>query len=103
MLKGLYPIPGNISGVKEMDYFKRQIGSLQPDGSYALSSGDNSLVTSILSAGTFVGALFAGAVANKIGRRFGIMAYLVLFCIGVGLQTGGKTLPVFVVGRRPLF
>ncbi|GAA5996172.1 hypothetical protein JCM5350_000491 [Sporobolomyces pararoseus] len=90
---------GNISGVKEMDYFKRQIGSLQPDGSYALSSGDNSLVTSILSAGTFVGALFAGAVANKIGRRFGIMAYLVLFCIGVGLQTGGKSLSIFVVGR----
>ncbi|GAA5837734.1 hypothetical protein JCM3766R1_000568 [Sporobolomyces carnicolor] len=90
---------GNISGVKEMAYFKRQMGRLQPDGSYALTSGDNSLITSILSAGTFVGALAAAPIANKLGRRYGIMCYLVLFAIGVGMQTGGTTLPVFVVGR----
>ncbi|GAA6059048.1 hypothetical protein JCM10212_001273 [Sporobolomyces blumeae] len=90
---------GNISGVKEMPYFQRQMGNLQPDGTYALSSGDNSLITSILSAGTFVGALCASPLGNTLGRRFGIIAGLVLFCIGVGLQTGGKDLAIFVVGR----
>jgi len=90
---------GNISGVKEMAYFTRQMGDLQPDGTYALSSGDNSLITSILSAGTFVGALGAAPIGNKLGRRYGIMAYLVLFCIGVACQTGGTDLTTFVIGR----
>jgi MFS family permease len=74
-----------------MAYFKRQIGQQQPDGSYALSSGDNSLITSILSAGTFFGALGAAPIANKLGRRYGIMVYLILFSIGVGMQTGGTS------------
>ena len=38
-----------------MDSWLRIFGTLQPDGTYLLSSGDNSLVTSILSAGTFCG------------------------------------------------
>jgi hypothetical protein len=46
---------GYISGVKEMNAWVRIFGKLQADGTYALSSGTNSLVTSILSAGTFVG------------------------------------------------
>lgn len=46
---------GYISGVKEMDGWLEIFGDLQPDGRYRISSGTNSLVTSILSAGTFVG------------------------------------------------
>ncbi|GAA5962209.1 hypothetical protein JCM21900_002310 [Sporobolomyces salmonicolor] len=90
---------GNISGVKEMAYFNKLIGHQQADGTYALTSGQNSLVTSILSAGTFVGALGAYPAGDRLGRRYGIMAYLVLFAIGVACQTGATTLPTFVVGR----
>jgi len=46
---------GYISGVKEMPAWLEIFGELQPDGAYRISSGTNSLVTSILSAGTFVG------------------------------------------------
>lgn len=91
---------GYISGVKEMPAWLRYVaGDLQPDGTYTLSSGNNSLVTSILSAGTFCGALLAFPAGDILGRRFGIISFLCLFFIGVALQTGGDNLSTFVVGR----
>ncbi|GAA5836437.1 hypothetical protein JCM3766R1_001595 [Sporobolomyces carnicolor] len=90
---------GYISGVKEMDSWLRIFGTLQPDGTYLLSSGDNSLVTSILSAGTFCGALLAFPAGDMLGRRFGIISFLCLFFIGVALQTAAKNIATFVVGR----
>ncbi|GAA5936358.1 sugar porter family MFS transporter [Sporobolomyces koalae] len=90
---------GYISGVKEMPAWREIFGELQPDGAYRISSGTNSLVTSILSAGTFVGALLASPTGEYLGRRWGIICYLLVFCLGVALQTGGKTIPIFVVGR----
>ncbi|GAA6064441.1 hypothetical protein JCM10212_000140 [Sporobolomyces blumeae] len=90
---------GYISGVKEMQGWLEIFGDQQPDGTFTLSSGTNSLVTSILSAGTFVGALLAYPVGDFLGRRMGVIAYLVLFCLGVALQTGGTTIPTFVIGR----
>ncbi|SCZ97155.1 BZ3500_MvSof-1268-A1-R1_Chr4-2g07027 [Microbotryum saponariae] len=94
---------GNISGVKAMPYWLTLFGDFHPENSpdqrFVLSSGHDSLITSILSAGTFVGALGAFPVGDRLGRRWGIIAYLVLFCIGVALQTGGKSLTPFVIGR----
>ncbi|GAA5971626.1 hypothetical protein JCM8115_005885 [Rhodotorula mucilaginosa] len=92
---------GNISGVKEMPYFLQHFGDVDPSSpnGYSLPTGRDSLITSILSAGTFVGALCAYPVGDFLGRRYGIMVFLVFFCIGVGLQTGCTTLAPFVVGR----
>ncbi|GAA5965299.1 hypothetical protein JCM3765_007155 [Sporobolomyces pararoseus] len=90
---------GYISGVKEMDGWLEIFGDLQPDGSYTITSGTDSLVTSILSAGTFCGALLAAPIGDFLGRRIGVIAYLVVFCLGVALQTGGTTIPTFVLGR----
>ncbi|KAL8292787.1 hypothetical protein RQP46_001399 [Phenoliferia psychrophenolica] len=52
------------------------------EGIPTLSSGRDSLITSILSAGTFCGALLAYPVGDWAGRRYGICLYLILFCIG---------------------
>ncbi|BGP63347.1 hypothetical protein NBRC10512_007497 [Rhodotorula toruloides] len=92
---------GYIAGVKEMNTWLRIFGDGPPDanGIPTLSSGRDSLVTSILSAGTFFGALGAYPVGDTLGRRFGICAYLILFCIGVACQTGAKNIATFVVGR----
>ncbi|BGP57312.1 hypothetical protein JCM8202_001686 [Rhodotorula sphaerocarpa] len=94
---------GNISGVKEMPYFLRLFGYACPTvadpGKFCLSTQRSSLITSILSAGTFFGALAAFPVGDFLGRRYGIICFLVLFCIGVACQTGGRTLAPFVVGR----
>ncbi|GAA6040071.1 hypothetical protein JCM8097_004766 [Rhodosporidiobolus ruineniae] len=92
---------GYISGVKEMPYWLSVFG--QDDGTgtgtYTLPSGRASLVTSILSAGTFFGALAAHPIGDRLGRRWGIQVFLVAFYIGVALQTGCKSIAGFAVGR----
>lgn len=58
-----------------------------------------SLIVSILSAGTFFGALIAGDVADFIGRRSTVIAGCIIFIIGVILQVASSTIPLLVVGR----
>lgn len=63
-------------------------------------SGEISLIVSILSVGTFVGALMAGIVADKLGRKWGIIASAMIpFNLGVALQTGAFTKSTFIAGR----
>lgn len=44
-------------------------------------------------------SLAAYPAGDFLGRRFGIIAFLALFCIGVACQTAAKDLATFVVGR----
>jgi MFS family permease len=50
-------------------------------------------------AGTFFGALGAAPVADRIGRRFSLIASCWVFIFGVILQTAATSLPLFVAGR----
>jgi len=90
---------GYISGTKEMPYWARLFGEPTSDGKYALSTANDSLVTSILSAGTFTGALLAYPFGDRLGRRWGVIIACAIFCLGVALQTASTTIPVFAVGR----
>jgi sugar porter (SP) family MFS transporter len=58
-----------------------------------------SLITSILSCGTFFGALFAGSLADWIGRRPTIIAGCMVFSTGVILQVASTTVNLLVPGR----
>lgn len=51
-----------------------------------ISTSRQSLVVSILSAGTFFGALLAAPVADKMGRRTGIIFSCLVFSIGIAMQ-----------------
>ncbi|ELU43663.1 sugar (and other) transporter domain-containing protein [Rhizoctonia solani AG-1 IA] len=90
---------GVISGIKEMDDWLRTFGHQTATGKYAITTGQESLVVSILSAGTFVGALLAAPVGDFIGRKWGVVFSTLIFSIGVALQTGTLNMDVFVVGR----
>lgn len=57
------------------------------------------MITSILSAGTFFGAIIAGDLADWIGRRTTIIAGCGVFIVGVILQTASTSMPLLVVGR----
>jgi SP family sugar:H+ symporter-like MFS transporter len=73
----------------------------QPDlgiNGHYLPSNDKSLVVSILSAGTFFGALIAFPLGDILGRKYGLIASCVIFCLGVGLQLD-TSWAVFVVGK----
>ncbi|THC91479.1 hypothetical protein EYZ11_009062 [Aspergillus tanneri] len=85
---------GYINGVMGMKYFIHEF-----EGLYFLPSWKKSLITSILSAGTFFGALIAGDLADWFGRRTTIISGCGVFILGVALQTASSSVPLLVVGR----
>ncbi|KAG6850557.1 hypothetical protein H0H93_011756 [Arthromyces matolae] len=92
---------GVINGVKEMKDWLRTFGYPDPSAKsgYAISSSNESLVVSILSAGTFFGALLGAPMADYVGRKWGIVLACLVFSIGVAMQTAATAIPLFVVGR----
>ena len=101
---------GYINGVQGMNVFITQYTGMQPPApgaspaqkdAFTLPSWEKSLITSILSAGTFFGAIIAGDLADWMGRRFTVVAGCVVFIVGVILQTAshGPNLGLIVAGR----
>lgn len=89
-----------ISGVKELPAWLERFGYLDVDtGVYMLSTSNESLVVSILSAGTFFGSLTSGIFADGFGRRLGLIGSSLIFSAGVAIQTGASGIPMFAVGR----
>jgi MFS family permease len=61
-------------------------GNVCPNGlasdTCAISSSNTSLIVSILSAGTFFGALIAGDLSDMIGRKWTIVLGCLIYIIG---------------------
>lgn len=75
-----------------MDYWEQEFGN--PDATRI------SLIVSILSVGTFVGALLAGLLADLTGRKWGIiLSAMIPFNLGVALQTAATEQTMFILGR----
>ncbi|TFY82836.1 hypothetical protein EWM64_g1179 [Hericium alpestre] len=95
---------GTIAGIQAMPNWLETFGhqvpvsTTNPSG-YAITSSQQSLVVSILSAGTFFGALFGAPVGDIIGRKWGIILSCLVFSIGVAMQTASTAMALFVVGR----
>jgi MFS family permease len=98
---------GWMSGVLAMPYFITQYtGLTEPPASdtaatdaFHLTAQDQSLTTSILSAGTFFGAIISGDVADFIGRRVTIILGCGIFTIGCILEIASTSLGLMVPGR----
>jgi sugar porter (SP) family MFS transporter len=94
---------GYINGVMGMSYFIQQFEGLDPKttptAQFFIPSWKKSLITSILSAGTFFGALIAGDLADWYGRRTTIIAGCVIFIVGVVLQAASASVGLLVAGR----
>lgn len=99
---------GYISGVIGMNYFIHLYTGIPipPDSAsqaikdaFSLPAWEKSLIVSILSAGTFFGALIAGDLADWFGRRSTIILGCIVFLVGVILQTASKTLALLATGR----
>ncbi|KAG2034682.1 monosaccharide importer [Suillus americanus] len=95
---------GTIGGVIAMPDWLTTFGVYDPSASttpgvdYYLPTAHKSLVVSILSAGTFFGALLAFPMADIVGRKWGIIASCGVFSLGVGLQLDTHWV-TFVIGR----
>ncbi|KAL8277843.1 hypothetical protein RQP46_009662 [Phenoliferia psychrophenolica] len=91
---------GVISGCLIMPDFQQRFGEAVPGGGYILSPVRQSEITSLLSAGTFVGALAQAFTADSMGRKGSVLFWSVIFTIGVTIQTATVTsLPQLLFGR----
>ena len=84
-----------------MKYWRDQFstGYRNALGQLDVSANQSSMIVSLLSAGTFFGALTAAPAGDFLGRRYGLMASTVVFTLGVILQTAADAIPMFVAGR----
>ena len=92
---------GTISGILAMGYWKTlfSTGYVDTNGDPDVSPSQSSAIVSILSAGTFFGALSSPFLADHIGRRLGLIISTLVFILGVILQTAATALPLFLAGR----
>ncbi|WRT66036.1 uncharacterized protein IL334_002987 [Kwoniella shivajii] len=70
----------------ETPVFVRQFGDSNGDGTYSISSGDQSLWVSIIQVGEVFGSLAAGPIGDYAGRKGGLLSAIILLAIGVVLQ-----------------
>ncbi|KAI9680152.1 MAG: High-affinity glucose transporter rgt2 [Trizodia sp. TS-e1964] len=92
---------GTIGGIIGMKYWKDNFstGYINSKGELDVDQSQTSEIVSILSAGTFFGALAASPMGDIVGRRLGLICSTGVFTIGVILQTAATAIPLFVAGR----
>ncbi|KAL8732614.1 MAG: hypothetical protein Q9166_002589 [cf. Caloplaca sp. 2 TL-2023] len=93
---------GTIGGILAMPYWRETFSTgyrNTEDGLPDVSPSQSSTIVSLLSAGTFFGALAAAPMADLLGRRLGMIASTAVFTLGVILQTAATAIPLFVAGR----
>jgi SP family sugar:H+ symporter-like MFS transporter len=84
-----------------MSYWQDEFstGFRDPKGHLNITASQQSEIVSILSAGTFFGALLAAPIADRLGRRLALIVSSFVFIFGVILQTASTEIPMFVAGR----
>jgi len=99
---------GYINGTMAMKYFIHQFAGLPYPGpnaspteiaDFAIPAWRQSLIVSILSAGTFTGAVAAGDCADFFGRRTTIIAGCFIFFVGIALQVASSSYGLLIAGR----
>lgn len=92
---------GTISGILVMPYWQKlfSTGYVNTKGHPDVSPSQSSAIVSILSAGTFFGALASPLLGDNIGRRWGLIVSCWVFNLGVIFQTAATSLPLFLAGR----
>jgi MFS family permease len=74
-------------------------GHVDAAGNPNVSASQESAIVSILSAGTFFGALASPFLADHVGRRMGLIISTWVFNLGVVLHTVATSIPLFLAGR----
>jgi len=91
---------GTIGGILAMDFWINLFATeTNADGKKYITTGQQGLIVSILSVGTFFGALSAAPIGDRIGRRWGLLIACIIFNLGVVLQTIATAIPLFIAGR----
>ncbi|EPQ60026.1 general substrate transporter [Gloeophyllum trabeum ATCC 11539] len=90
---------GVISGCLIMPDFIHRFGQ-GPPGARVLTSSRQSIITSVISAGTFLGSLLQSLTSDRLGRRPSLLIWAAIFTAGIAVQVGtGTALAQLVLGR----
>lgn len=93
---------GVMGSVLALDSFKQDFNL--PTGSSGFASSKNAYVSSnvvsLLTAGSFFGAIFGAFINEKIGRKFTLMGFSVVFLVGAAMQTGAHHEIGLIYGGR---
>lgn len=81
-----------------MDPFIEVMGEFK-NGEYVLEPQRQSIITSLLSAGTFFGALLQSFTADRLGRKYSIMAWSAIFSVGTVIQVASFGYVQLTIGR----
>jgi SP family sugar:H+ symporter-like MFS transporter len=93
----------HIAGILAMPEFLKDYGSVNSaTGKYMLSAGKQSLVTSIINAGEFLGAISSSFIGSKIGRKGGLYVSSVCVVVGVIFQVSAAHEGLLIAGRLVL-
>lgn len=91
-----------MGSVLALDSFKKDF--MLPMGSSGFASSKNaqvsSNVVSLLTAGCLFGAIFAAAINDRIGRRYTLILFSVVFLIGAAIQVGAHHAIGMIYGGR---
>lgn len=91
-----------MGSVLALDSFKKDFGL--PTNKSGFASAENahvsSNVVSLLTAGCFFGAIFAAFLNDRIGRRYSLMIFSIVFLLGAAIQTGAHHEIGMIYGGR---
>ena len=85
-----------------MKWWREQFSTgdyINADGDVDVTPAQSAQIVSILSAGTFFGALSAAPFADHLGRRLSLILAVGVFTMGVTMQTVSLAIPLFLAGR----
>lgn len=88
---------GTIGGILAMPYWRNLFSTgyiNEKDHMRDITADQKSEIVSILSAGTFFGALLSAPVADNLGRRWGMIFNTGVFTLGVILQCAATAIPM---------
>lgn len=93
-------VSGQISGYFLMDDYARRFGERNADGSYSFNATRQGTITAMLCAGSAIGALVAGRIADTLGRKLAISASAFWCCLGTIIEISSHmTWYQFAIGR----
>jgi MFS family permease len=75
------------------------IASQSFNAKFKPNENETGAVVSVFTGGAFFGAMVAGPMGDRLGRRLTILGGALVFCLGGALQTGAQALSYLYSGR----
>jgi len=82
------------------DVFADNFGTMQSDGTYAITASSLSTMTSMINVGELVGSLLSAPINDRLGRKAGWIVGATLITAGVVIQLVTSSSRAVIAGGR---